>query len=159
MEDTSTTGSHSITCPFCEVYELRPFGHNSLRCESCGGILSGVLLETLRQISGLPDASGRHACECGHPEMRRLPDDVYWCPACGSEVLPVSSAAIGPEREVHSGAYWCGWLDGCYGERGSFTGNRRLADWRTASDRLDYYKGHRAGREARRINDRLLDAS
>ena len=26
--------------------------------------------------------------ECGHPEMCRLPDGVFHCPACGSEVLP-----------------------------------------------------------------------
>ena len=23
-------------------------------------------------------------CEYGHPEMRRLPDGVFHCPACGS---------------------------------------------------------------------------
>jgi len=33
------------------------------------------VLEALRQIISLPDALGSHACEeCGHPEMRRLPD-------------------------------------------------------------------------------------
>ena len=31
---------------------------------------------------------GAHACEYGHPVMRRLPENVYRCPACGSEVLP-----------------------------------------------------------------------
>jgi hypothetical protein len=37
----------------------------------------------------LPGAVGRHACECGHPEMRRLPDEVYWCPArLGPACLP-----------------------------------------------------------------------
>jgi hypothetical protein len=46
------------------------------------------MLLTLHQIVALPDALGRHACDCGHPEMRLLPDGVYWCPACGSEVLP-----------------------------------------------------------------------
>jgi ribosomal protein L37AE/L43A len=51
-------------------------------------MLSGALLQTLHRIAGLPDAVGRHACECGHPEMRRLPDGVYRCPACGSEVIP-----------------------------------------------------------------------
>ena len=90
MEESTTAKTHSLRCPFCEVYELRPFGHNSLRCESCGGVLSGVLLESLRQIATLPEVIGSHACECGHPEMRGLPDGVYWCPACGSEVLPVS---------------------------------------------------------------------
>jgi ribosomal protein L37AE/L43A len=38
------------------------------------------------------------ACECGHPEMRRLPDGVYWCPACGSEVPPVSPPRPGRSR-------------------------------------------------------------
>ncbi len=47
-------------------------------------------------------------------------------------------------------AYRCGWVDGYYGELGCFTENRRLAEWETASDRLDYYRGHRAGRETRR---------
>ncbi len=88
MEDAFSAGSHSFTCPFCEVHELQPFGHSSARCEDCGGMLSGALLRTLHGIIGLPDAAGRHACECGHPEMRRLPDGVYRCPACGSEVVP-----------------------------------------------------------------------
>ena len=85
---TSYTRPNYPTCPFCEVYELRPFGHSAARCDSCGGILGGTLLETLRRITELPDAAGSHACECGHPEMRHLPDGVYRCPACGSEVLP-----------------------------------------------------------------------
>jgi ribosomal protein L37AE/L43A len=88
MEHAFTTRSHSLICPFCEAHDLRSFGHNSARCEYCGGLLSGALLQTLLRITGLPDAVGRHACECGHPEMRRLPDGVYRCPACGSEVVP-----------------------------------------------------------------------
>jgi hypothetical protein len=47
------------------------------------------MLETLCQITALPDALGSHACECGHPQMRCLPDGVFHCPACGSEVLPL----------------------------------------------------------------------
>jgi ribosomal protein L37AE/L43A len=90
MADAHTTTSHPLICPFCEAHELRPFGHNSARCEYCGGILGGSLLQTLQEIIELPDALGSHACECGHPEMRRLPDGVYRCPACGSEVVPVS---------------------------------------------------------------------
>ena len=88
MEDAFTTGHRPLTCPFCEAHELQPFGRNSARCEYCGGILGGALLQTLSTITRLPDAAGRHACECGHPEMRRLPDGVYRCPACGSEVVP-----------------------------------------------------------------------
>jgi ribosomal protein L37AE/L43A len=89
MGDTFTAKSYPLTCPFCEAHDLQPFGHNSARCEYCGGILGGSLLETLSRIIELPDALGSHACECGHPEMRRLPDGIYRCPACGSEVLPI----------------------------------------------------------------------
>jgi hypothetical protein len=48
-----------------------------------------------------------------------------------------------------SGAYQRGWIDGRYRELECFTDNWRLAEWESASDRLDYYRGHRAGREAR----------
>jgi hypothetical protein len=47
------------------------------------------MLLTLEQIIALSDALGRHARECGHPEMSRLPDGVLHCPSCGSEVLPI----------------------------------------------------------------------
>ncbi len=87
MEDSTTVGFHSLLCPFCEVYDLRPLGFMATRCEYCRSILTGTFLATLRQITGLPEPIGSHPCECGHPEMRRLPDGVYRCPACGSEVL------------------------------------------------------------------------
>ena len=93
MEDSITAGSYPLRCPVCEVYELKHCGQESARCPSCGALLSRALLKTLQQITELPDAIGHHACECGHPEMRLLPDGVYWCPACGSEVLPVSSSS------------------------------------------------------------------
>jgi hypothetical protein len=48
---------------------------------------------TLEEIVSLPDALGGHACECGHPEMRRLPDGVFHCPACGSEVIPLEAGS------------------------------------------------------------------
>ena len=35
-----------------------------------------------------PRAVGDHACGCSHPEMRLLPNGIYRCPACGSEILP-----------------------------------------------------------------------
>jgi ribosomal protein L37AE/L43A len=88
-EMADTTKLRPLTCPFCEAHDLCPFGHNSARCEYCGGILGGPLLLTLHKITMLTDAVGQHACDCGHPEMRRLPDGVYRCPACGSEVVPV----------------------------------------------------------------------
>jgi ribosomal protein L37AE/L43A len=78
-----------IICPFCESGLLVSRGPGFARCDSCGLPLLGSALETLRDVVGLPDALGVHACECGHPEMRRLPDGVFHCPACGSEVLPI----------------------------------------------------------------------
>jgi hypothetical protein len=72
-------------------------GPGVTRCGSCGLPLLGSALETLREIVGLPDALGAHPCECGHPEMRRLPDGVYHCPACGSEVLP-TEIPLDPKR-------------------------------------------------------------
>ena len=80
-----------ILCPFCESGKLSSFGPNLARCDSCGLPLVGSTLETLREVIGLPDALGAHPCECGHPEMRELPDRVFHCPACGSEVLPVEA--------------------------------------------------------------------
>ena len=88
-----------LICPLCEVHELDPYGRNSTRCPHCG-LFGGVFLETLRQIRALPDATGEHACECGHPEMRHLPHGVYWCPACGSEVLPISPPSPGRSRQL-----------------------------------------------------------
>jgi transcription elongation factor Elf1 len=79
---------HHIICPFCECAKLVAVGEGFARCGSCGLPLVGSALETLRETVGLPDALGAHACECGHPEMRYLPDRVFHCPACGSEVLP-----------------------------------------------------------------------
>lgn len=93
MEDSIAAKPNSLRCPLCEVYELEHCGQDSARCASCGTLLSGALLKTLQQITELPDAIGHHACECGYPEMRLLPDGVYWCPACGSEVLPISNSS------------------------------------------------------------------
>ena len=80
-----------ILCPFCESGKLISFGPNLARCDSCGLPLVGSTLETLRDVIGLPDALGAHPCECGHPEMRELPDRVFHCPACGSEVFPMEA--------------------------------------------------------------------
>jgi hypothetical protein len=111
------------------------------------------MLGALRQIVALPDALGKHACEeCGHPEMRLLPDGTFHCPACRSEVLPsdASSTPSRPEEHAqayweHAQAYWAGWVDGRFGERGSFVDNPNLARWENPSERLAYYQGHRAG--------------
>jgi hypothetical protein len=58
-----------------------------------------------------------------------------------------------------SKAYWHGWKDGRHGELMCFTDNPRLTELTAPSDRLDYYRGHRAGRETRLCNGYLLEAS
>ncbi len=137
--------THSIVCPACELGELRICGPEQSRCGSCSRVVDGGILEVLRQIVALPEAIGTHACECGHPQMRRLPDGVFHCPACGSEVLPAgSSLTLGKS----SGAYRAGWIDGRYGETGSVAHNTRIVGWQEERDRLDYYRGHRGGRKA-----------
>ena len=93
VQDRMTTEGHSLRCPFCEVGRLESVGNKSARCTSCRAAVSGPVLGTLIWITQLPDAIGRHACECGHPEMRLLPDGVYRCPACASEVVPISRAS------------------------------------------------------------------
>ena len=106
---TPASGSHSIICPLCEAGELRSGGHqNGVCCAVCGYAPSRGVLGALRQIISLPDALGSHACEeCGHPEMRLLPDGVSHCPACGSEVLPPISKcrtqAVGTSRDHRKG--------------------------------------------------------
>ena len=140
---------NSLVCPLCEVDQLRLSGNNSTRCASCAGLVNAAMLETLRSISALPDAIGRHACEdCGHPEMRLLPDRTFHCPACGSEVLPLNSPSTSAKLGEYSTAYWAGWVDGRFGEKESFVDNPNLARLEDPYDRLDYYSDHRAGREA-----------
>jgi ribosomal protein L37AE/L43A len=141
----------SLLCPLCEASELKPSGQDSVRCASCAGTVSGAMLEALRQIVALPDALGKHACEeCAHPEMRHLPDGTFHCPACGSEVLPFDATSTPSKPDEYAQAYWAGWVDGRFGERGGFVDNPNLARWGDPSERLAYYQGHRAGSEARR---------
>ena len=117
-------------------------------CDCCARNLDKAILRTIEQIVALPDAIGDHPCECGHPEMRRLPDGVFHCPACGSEVLPLE-ASREPTPDYRSQAYWCGWIGGRFGEIGCFTENLNLVRYSGPADRLDYYRGHCAGSEAR----------
>src|SRR5215218_7815022 len=145
--------SDSLVCPTCEAGELEPSGRDSTRCSSCGGLLGGATLETLRQITALPESLGAHACECGHPQMRLLPDGTYHCPACRSEVVPISAPSTPSKPNEHTEAYWAGWVDGRFGKRGSFVDNPNLAKWGNPSDRLDYYRGHRTGSEARQARN------
>lgn len=85
-----------------------------------------------------------------HPGKSPVRGSLFHCPACGSEVLPAGS---GPALGENSRAYRAGWMDGRYGETGSIAHNDQLAEWQEWRDRLDYYWGHRAGREARPVED------
>ncbi len=91
VHTTNTTSRpEQLLCPACACGELQPmrlFTHLA-RCDSCGYAFNVAIVRTLQQIVSLPDALGKHACEeCSHPEMRWLPDGVFHCPACRSEVL------------------------------------------------------------------------
>jgi len=163
MEDNITSpGPRFLTCPICEAGRLLDLGRESSRCDYCGCLMGGLVVRMIREITSLPDATGKHACECGHPEMRRLPDGVYWCPACGAEVLPVKAPPPPWSSKGHSEAYWNGWMDGRFKTSECFTENRSLTGLQSADERLDYYRGHRAGQEARRRSNargKLLEAS
>jgi ribosomal protein L37AE/L43A len=94
---TTTSRPDYLLCPACGSGELR---HQERRvwlatCDSCDSTFDRGVLRTLEQIVILPDALGKHACEeCDHPEMRCLPDETFHCPACGSEVLPVTGPTL-----------------------------------------------------------------
>jgi len=79
---------HNIVCPICESAEVHSNGTSMTRCDECDCALSNDVLEITQQLAALPNAVGEYACECGHPQIRLLPDGIYRCPACGSEVLP-----------------------------------------------------------------------
>lgn len=90
---TAASGPGHIVCPHCELDRVWFTSTSTARCERCGYSLNSGMLRDLWEIATLPEALGHHACECGHPEMRRLPGGVFYCPACGSEVLPVEVLA------------------------------------------------------------------
>ena len=82
-----------IVCPGCGCGQLQPprgFLSRLAECDRCRRAFDKTIVETLKQIVTLPEALGEHSCECDHPEMRRLPDGVFHCPACRAEVLPIS---------------------------------------------------------------------
>jgi ribosomal protein L37AE/L43A len=92
-----SSDTDSIICPCCGIDELERSAEGAARCTRCDRPIGTQVLKTLEQIVSLPDAMGSHACECGHPEMRRLADGVLWCPGCGSEVLPFSASPMRSE--------------------------------------------------------------
>ena len=90
---TTSSRADEIVCPECGCGQLQPpprrFLSRLLECDHCECAFDNAIVETLKQIVTLPEALGKHSCECGHPEMRRLPDGVFHCPVCRAEVLPV----------------------------------------------------------------------
>jgi ribosomal protein L37AE/L43A len=144
-----SSNTYSIICPCCGIDELERSADGKAHCTRCDRSISTQVLKTLEQIVSLPDAIGSHACECGHPEMRRLADGVVWCPGCGSEVVPFSASEMRSETGSTSEAYRCGWAEGLLGSTESFVNNDGLARWEDARDRLAYYQGHRVGRADR----------
>ena len=85
-----TSSPDHIVCPECEAGEL-PIKLYSLdvpQCVSCGQTFERAIFKTLKQIATLGEALGENSCEeCGHPEMHRLSDGAFICPACRSEML------------------------------------------------------------------------
>src|SRR3712207_7839658 len=67
FNDTATTEIYTLS-----LHDALPIS----RCPGCGTVLTGGMLETLWQLAALSRGLGRHACDCGHPEMRLLPDGV-----------------------------------------------------------------------------------
>lgn len=80
-----------LVCPSCGDGELQTRGKAHGRCDRCEETVDGPVVQALLEIVALPDALGCHACDCGHPEMRRLPGGIYRCAACCAEILPVDA--------------------------------------------------------------------
>ncbi len=151
--ESELSEAYPILCPLCEVDEMLMLSPSVARCDSCEYTMGGELIGTLRGMTALPEAVGRHACECGYPEMRLLPDGVYHCPACGDEVAPADAPAVEWKTKDRPEAYWQGWLDGRFSLVEDFRGSSRLARWERPHDRLEYYRGHRAGGHERSGRD------
>jgi hypothetical protein len=108
---SATTASRAdyLLCPGCGCGQLQPPRGplpRLIECDRCGCAFDNTIVETLKQIVALPEALGNHSCECGHPEMRRLPDGVFHCPACRAEVLPASIPEPRPVAGRKSLATW-----------------------------------------------------
>jgi hypothetical protein len=82
--------------------------------------------------------------------MRRLSDETFWCPACGQDILSLEATLALWEFRQEGEAYRRGWLDGyLLEEPGKFSSSIQLVRWEGAHDRLDYYRGLRAGSQER----------
>ena len=99
-----------------------------------------------------PEAYIHPARHSGKPRLRmRSPRDAK----LARRDIPLPGLRLGgapaqfhwthSKSDEHGEAYWAGWVDGCFGERANFIDNPHLARWEAPSDRLAYYRGHRAG--------------
>ena len=102
LPSSKASRPHHIVCPFCESGELIPVGPGSARCRSCGLQLVGSTLETLRDVIGLPDTLGTHACDCGLPEMRELPGVRFGGPSHGNSFGRRNARLTGSGRDGRS---------------------------------------------------------
>ena len=95
-----------LICPACESGELQSQVNGlAASCALCDSLFSGAVHKVLERIAALPEAQGKHACEeCHHPQMRLLPDGVFHCPACGSEVLPIETRAQSLRASLKGGS-------------------------------------------------------
>jgi len=86
-----------IVCPLCELEVMDVLDQSEARCSRCDATLSGSFLGELQTMAALPEVRGRHACEeCGHPEMRLLPDGTFHCRPAAPRYCPL----ISPPRQV-----------------------------------------------------------
>jgi hypothetical protein len=69
------------------------------------------------------------------------------------------NAMMDRSQGAYGSAYRSGWLDGCYAPMACFTENRRLAEWKSAFNRLEYCRARRVGFEARERRECLLELS
>jgi hypothetical protein len=64
------------------------------------------MLEGLQCIVALPSSLGNHACEeCGYLEIRHLIGGVFYCPGCGSEVLPLNTSSVARKPVLELGGH------------------------------------------------------
>ena len=85
----TASGADEIVCPACGRGQLQPprdFLSRLAECDHSKRAFDNTVVEMLKRIVALPTALGKHPCECGHPEMRRLPDGIFRCPVCRAEV-------------------------------------------------------------------------
>ena len=138
-----------IGCPYCGRGQVHPEDPTLTRCPACGRAPELWVMKMMKEITSLPDATVTHACEeCVHPQMRRLPDETFWCPECGQDVISLEATLTLWEFRQESEAYRRGWLDGyLLGEaRKSTSSSQRVREQGVhEEDRLDYYRGHNAG--------------